>query len=147
LSDFQLLLDERLSRETFAMIEKEIEQYHLTLKRIDTRREELLYPHIETDTNIGGGKSNVLSDPTYRKASVLETDVHLHEMVRIVNAINYAWSGLDDDRKRVVKLYYWTRPQTLTWEGIAQEMHIGLRTAKRWRTEFVKQIAKQLGWR
>ena len=102
MSDFQLLLEERLSRETFAMIEKEIELYHLTLKRIDTRREELLYPHIETDTNIGGGKSNVLSDPTYRKASVLETDVHLNHKVRIVTAKNNACSGLDADRNRVV---------------------------------------------
>jgi RinA family phage transcriptional activator len=110
------------------------------------RREEILFTHIETDTNVGGGKSNSPSDPTYKKASALESDIKLKEMQRIAEAIEYVWSGLDDDKKKLLKLYYWTRPQTLTWEGIAIQLHVTSRTAKRWRNQVIKQIASFLGW-
>lgn len=138
--------DERISKESFQHIEKELRLYHQTINRISLRREEILYSHIETDTNIGGGKSNMPSDPTFKKASALEADIKLKEMLRIAEAIEYVWSGLDDDRKRLVKLYYWTRPQTLTWEGIAIQLHVTSRTAKRWRNQVIKQIASFLGW-
>lgn len=136
----------RLSKESFQHIEKELRLYHQTMKRISLRREEILYSHIETDTNIGGGKSNLPGDPTYRKASALESDIKLAEMNRIITAIDYVWSGLTDEKKQLVKLYYWTRPQTLTWEGVALKLHVTSRTAKRWRNEVIRQIATFLGW-
>jgi RinA family phage transcriptional activator len=142
-----LLGEERISKASFNHIESELRLYHETKHRIMIRREEILFIHIETDTNVGGGKSNSPSDPTYKKASALESDIKLKEMQRIAEAIEYVWSGLDDDKKKLLKLYYWTRPQTLTWEGIAIQLHVTSRTAKRWRNQVIKQIASFLGWR
>ncbi|MDT2247866.1 hypothetical protein P7H16_14335 [Paenibacillus larvae] len=47
----------------------------------------------------------------------------------------------------MIKLRYWTRPQTLTWEGVAQRIEKDRTTAIRWRNEIIREIANRIGWR
>jgi RinA family phage transcriptional activator len=138
--------DNRVSLDTRRHVEQELRAYHETLKLITLRRQEILYNSTGPD-EVGGGRSNLPGDPTARKATALDTDRKLRSMNEIVQAIDYVWTGLDDTKKQMVKLCYWTRPQTLTLEGVAQQLHIGLRTAKRYRYEILCEIALYLGWR
>jgi RinA family phage transcriptional activator len=128
------------------LVEQELRKYHETIKHIELRRQEILYDNTGPDV-VGGGRSNIPGNPTLRKATALDSDRKLRNLTNVVEAIEYVWTGLDDTKKQLVKLYYWTRPQTLTLEGVAQHLHIGLRTAKRYRYEILRDIAVQLGWR
>jgi RinA family phage transcriptional activator len=67
-------------------------------------------------------------------------------MERVAEAIRTVFEGLDEDKKRLVQLKYWTKPQTLTWEGIAQQLRISRAQAFRWREQIICEIASHLGW-
>lgn len=141
----ELIKDLNISLESRKLVERELRIYHETVKEIALRRQEIL--HDSTGPDEIGGKSNLPGDPTARKVTALDSDRKLRNLVRIVEAIEYVWIGLDDNKKQLVKLYYWTRPRTLTIDGIAQKLHIGKRTADRYRYEITRDIALHLGWR
>lgn len=68
-------------------------------------------------------------------------------MEKVVDAIQVIFDRMQKEKQELIKLRYWTRPQTRTWEGIAQELHTSRITAFRWRDEVIQAIADRLGWR
>lgn len=136
----------RLKNGAFKHIESELRHYHETLREIALLREEILYGQAEQDDNIGGGKSNLPGNPTERKAIALVSNRRLENLERVVQVINYVYGALPDEKKKLVQLKYWDRPQTLTWDGIALKLNVSRITAVRWRSEIVQDIAVLLGW-
>lgn len=130
----------------FKHIEAELADYQGTVKRIQQRREELMVSS-SSDENIGGGKSNIPSRPTEQLATRLVADLHLQELERIASSIEHVYNICDDQRRKLIRLKYWTHPQTKTWEGISQELNVSTRQALRWRDDIVQAIGEKLGWR
>jgi RinA family phage transcriptional activator len=137
----------KLKKATFKHIESELYSYHDTLKEINNLRKNIMFCRESDDENIGGGRSSVPSSPTERIATMLATDKRLNRLEEVTNAIEKVYTGLPDDYQKLVRLKYWTRPQTLTWEGIADKLYITSRQSMRWRDEIVYAIAEVLGWR
>lgn len=136
----------KLRRGTFKHIEAELYDYHETLKRIKERKEEIMYSS-SLDENKGGANSaRVPNSPTERIATMLVMDKRLRELERITEAIETVYQSLDTERKKLIRLKYWTKPQTLTWEGIALKLNVSRATVFRWREEVVNAIAEKLGW-
>lgn len=136
----------KLRRGTFKHIEAELYDYHETLKRIKERKEEIMYSS-SLDENKGGANSaRVPNSPTERIATMLVMDKRLRELERITEAIETVYQSLDTERKKLIRLKYWTKPQTLTWEGIALKLNVSRATVFRWRDEVVNAIAEKLGW-
>ena len=127
----------------FRHIEAEIYGYHETLKELQKRREELLSKPTE---ELVGGRPNTPGDPTGSVAARLADDRRLMELERIAYAVETVYNQLDDEYKELVRIRYWTKPQTLTWEGIALHLNVHKRTAMRWRKEIVIAIGEKLGW-
>lgn len=126
-------------------IEAEIFEYHDTLKRIQQRRDELMSDPAKEE---GMPSSPTLpSSTTERYATRLVMDRQLMEDQRIIAAIEHVYNICDDDRKKLIRLKYWTRPQTKTWEGIAQDLNVSRRQAFNWRDQIVQAIGEKLGWR
>mgnify|MGYP002404191379 CR=1 FL=1 len=137
----------KLRRGTFKHIEAELYDYHETLKRIKERKEEILFSSSSVDENKGGANSaRVPNSPTERIATMLVMDKRLRELERITEAIETVYQSLDTERKKLIRLKYWTKPQTLTWEGIALKLNVSRATVFRWREEVVNAIAEKLGW-
>lgn len=85
------------------------------------------------------------SDPTWNKTMKLITCKRLNQMHRTVYAIgNVIWS-LPPDKLKLVKLKYWTNPQTLTDTGIFLKLNCGRNTFYLWRNEICTAIARELG--
>ncbi|AUS03462.1 DUF722 domain-containing protein [Paenibacillus larvae] len=137
----------KLRRGTFQHIESELYSYHETRKEIIRLKNEILYGSTPADENVGGGRSNLPSDPTGEIAVLLTSHKKLEQLERIVNAIESVVEGLPEKKKEMIKLRYWTRPQTLTWEGVAQRIEKDRTTAIRWRNEIIREIANRIGWR
>ncbi|MGN7409954.1 transcriptional regulator [Sporosarcina sp. SAFN-010] len=129
---------------TVKHIEAEFFDYYETLKRIQQRREELL---AGSNEELVGGKSNLPSDPTGSVVSRMIADKQLEEYERITSAIEHVYNLCDDNRKKLIRLKYWTKPQLKSWEGIAQEISISRATAFRWRDEIIQAVGELLGWR
>lgn len=140
----------KLRRETFKYIENEVYDLPATKREIDMRRQEILYPfNDEPDENDVKGASSVrtISDTTARTASLLVEDKKLKRMEDVASAIFKVYDGLIDEKKRIIKLYYWQKPRLLTWDGVAKETNTSRSTCLRWRRKFIQDIAEELGER
>ncbi len=138
--------DVKIRSGAFKHVESELHHYHETLREISLLREEILYATKEQDDNVGGGRSNLPGDPTAQKVIALRSSRRLDNLERVVQVIQYVYNGLPDEKKRLVQMKYWDRPQTLTWDGIAMNLNVSKRTAVYWRDEIVYGIAHFLGW-
>lgn len=137
----------KLKKATFKHIESELYAYKDTLNEIQQLRQNIMFTKQNDDENIGGGRSLFPSSPTERIATRLVTHKKLNQLEEIANAIQKVYTGLPEEYQKLVRLKYWTRPQTKTWEGIAEELHVNRATAYRWRDNIVESIAEVLGWR
>lgn len=137
----------KIRKGTFQHIESELYAYHDTRKEIVRLKNEILYCRSSSDENVGGGKGNLPGDPTGRTAVLLTTHKKLEQLQNIVDAIENVVDRLTEDRKKLIRLRYWDKPQILTWDGIAAELHVSRRTAMNWRDEIVRAIAEKIGWR
>lgn len=137
----------KLKKATFKHIESELYIYKDTLKEINELRKNIMFCKESDDENTGGGRSSLPSSPTERIATILATDKRLIRLEEVANAIQKVYTGLPEDYQKLVRLKYWTRPQTLTWEGIAETLHVNRATAIRWRDTIIYAVAEGLGWR
>lgn len=137
----------KLKKATFQHIESELYSYHETVKEIKRLRDEIIYGSNSDDENEGGGRGNLPSSPTERTATALVTNRKLQNLESIACAVETVYNGVNDDYKKLIRLKYWTKPQTKTWEGVAQEIPTSRRQAFRWRDEIVYAIGEILGWR
>jgi len=137
----------KLKKPTFQHIESELYSYHDTLKEIQFLRNNIMFTKENDDENVGGGRSSLPSDPTGSIGTRIATHKKLNNLEEITNAIEKVYTGLPEIHQKLVRLKYWTRPQTKTWEGIALELNVSRRQAFRWRDEVVKAVGEVLGWR
>lgn len=136
----------KLKRGTFKHVESELYAYPDTLAEIERLRAEILHSSPLPD-NAGGSRGNLPGDPTAQKGTRLATNRRLQHLETVARAIQEVYEALPEGKQKLVRTKYWTRPQTLTWEGIAQKLHVSRRTAINWRDEIVFAIAERLGWR
>ncbi len=137
----------KIRKGTFQHVESELYAYHETRKEIVRLKNEILYGSNGSDENVGGGRSNLPGDPTSQTAILLTSHKKLEQLQNIVDAIESVVDRLTDDRKRLIRLRYWDKPQRLTWDGIADELHVSRRQAMRWRDEIIRAVAERIGWR
>lgn len=139
-----------ISKGAFKHVESELYAYPDVKKEIERLRLEIQYPHERTeDVNIVKGASSVRQpgDPTGQTATALASNRTLEQLERIADVIDSVVTKLPEEKKRLVQLWYWTRPRMLSWDGVALELNISRRQAIRWRNGIVIQIARAIGWR
>lgn len=121
-----------------------IEDYKRQMRH---RERDLLEGWCETDTNIGGGKSNRISDTTGNKAMILADDVMFQNLKRIVNTIDAMYTELDDDQKTIVDMRYWDKnKECYEWQHIADTLYMSVQRVLRKRNALIDETARRLGW-
>lgn len=141
---------EKLQTAMFKHVEAELYQYPHTVKEINKRRMDLMYPYIEeVDENQGGGVNSVrsVSRPTERIVTRLTADRMLRNLEEMVEAIEFVYNGLEDSQKDFVRLKYWSGRERMTTVKIANTINISERTAHKYRRKIIQAIADQIGWR
>lgn len=137
----------KLHKGSFQHVESELYAWPDTKREIIRLRAEIITGAGREDENVGGSRSSVPGDPTGRTAVLLTSNRLLEQLERVHDAIEAVYNSLPHDKQRLIRLRYWTRSRRLTWDGIAEQLHIGRRTAIRWRDETVREIAQRIGWR
>ncbi|WJQ02875.1 transcriptional regulator [Geobacillus stearothermophilus] len=135
----------KLPKNIVRYVEHNLYYYHEYLRDIERLRKDILYGRDNNDENIGGGRGNLPSSPTERAAIELVTHRRLEKLERVTHAIKTVYEALPDEKRKLVKLKYWTRPQRYTWDGIAEQLCVTRITCLRWRNEIVYAIAELLG--
>lgn len=138
-------METKVKKGTFQHIESELYNLEDTKKDLMRIRNEILNRSaLPNETGIRG---SLPSDPTGLTATILLTNRVIEEAEKVINAIESVHQRLPIEKQHLVKIKYWTRPQTLTWDGIALKMEISRATAIRWRDEIIYAVADYLGWR
>ena len=128
---------------------KLIEEYWMN---IDDYRKKLKFREWEltenktVDTNIGGGKSNRISDTTGNKAILLSSDENYQHIQKIISAIEKTYSSLDEDMQTIVNMRYWDKDGVWEWEEIADKLYISRSKVLRKRNLLIDKTAERLGW-
>lgn len=136
----------KIKKGTFQHVESELYAYHETKKEIVRLKNDILYASALPDLT-GGGRGNLPGDPTGRAATLMVTHKTIQELERIIEAIESVVERLPEKKRELVKLKYWTKPQTLTWDGIAMRLDVSRRQAINWRDEIIYAVSERLGWR
>ena len=129
---------------------QKLEDYWINLeeykKQLKYREWELLNPHQAEDTNIGGGKSNRISNTTEQKALTLSEDKLYQNLKQIVNVIEELYRELDNDSKTIVDMRYWCKNDFFEWEDIADRLFMSRHKVLRKRNLLINETAKRIGW-
>lgn len=141
------MLAEKLKKSAFKHVEGEMFSYHETKKEIMRLRNDILYAGNLIDDNIGASRPSTPGDPTCRKATMLTDHRKLKHLESIAQAVETVYNRLPEHKKKLIHMYYWTSPQLLTWDGIAQKLHVSRRQAINWRNEAIAAIGDMMGWR
>lgn len=124
---------------------QKLEDYWINLhqykKELQFREWELLNAYQETDANIGGGKSNRISDITGNKAIALAEDEIYQKLQCIVNGVERLYATLDDDEKTIVDMRYRTKRGYNEWEDIAYELGYSRRKVLKIRDALIDRTA------
>ncbi|ODV57286.1 DUF722 domain-containing protein [Lysinibacillus fusiformis] len=133
-----------------AVQNKTIEEYWSSLdelkKQLRYREWELLNAYQETDTNIGGGKSNRISDTTGNKAIVLAEDKNYQHLKNIITTLEQLYKELDHDQKTIVDMRYFDKMECYEWQNIADKLYMSTYRVLRKRNALIDETARRLGW-
>jgi len=129
---------------------KKLESYWSDIDKLKKdlryREWELMNPHQEQDSNIGGGRSSNISDTTFQKASALLEDKQYNNLKNIVETIESIYPELDDDQKKIVQMRYWDKQECYEWQHIGDELYMSVQRVLRKRNKLIDDTAKRLGW-
>lgn len=115
-------------------------------QRLKFREWELLEPYREEDTNKGGGKNNIPSDTTAKKAMILVADVEYQNLKRIVTTVEGIYTQLDNDQKKIVQMRYWDKSDCFEWQEIADELFLSVSKTLRKRNTIIDETARRIGY-
>lgn len=134
----------KIKRTTREHIKDYLYNYDWLEEEITEIRDSIITPYIEADTNVGGGQSNIPASPDEMKAIKLADNIRLTQLERMKWAIDDVYNQMDDTGKTFMKLYY--KENYLTIDGVAIEIGVSSRTAKRLNTKIIIEIAERVGW-
>ena len=132
-----------MKKEIRVYVESELRDYHQIKQDLRVLREDILN---ESPTPPDGmPRSTEISDPTYRKTQKLLTSRQIKYLANLFACVTEVLNELPPEKYELVKVTYWTKPQTLTPVGIALKLNCGRNTYYRWRDEICEEIARKLG--
>ena len=138
-------------KDVFKRVEAILYSYPQIKKEIQAIREHIMFDKEEIDENVGGGRPSLPGKPTERIATRLATDKDLEKLEQTVKAVEEVYHSLPDEYKRLIQLRYWASrqyrwEQKMTWERIADELHVSRRKVFLMREEIIEAISEKLGW-
>lgn len=142
-----------LGKEDLPKLEQLWIKYDEMRGQLAYRRYELLYQ--PQDTNIGGGKSNIVSSPVENEVIKLHKDKTYRNLSESITAIEDVYKCATPEQKAVVDYRYWDKDELVyEWEDIAHELTkqrsddkiISRYAVIRIRNKVMQETAKKIGW-
>lgn len=134
---------------------KTIEEYWSDIPSLREQlrfREWQLTENKTVDENMGGGKSNRISNPTCDRAMILLSDERYQNLRKTVNAIDHVIRKVSEDKKQqtlreFMEMKYISKDSNyLDWEDVAEELGVPKTKAYKLRNKLIDMTAKELGW-
>lgn len=135
-----------MRQSTFKAIESILLEYPDYDRYIAERRQKIFYPeNFIRDENIGGSRGGHISNPTEQVAMTIAMDRELQLLKYQRDAVERAVNKTDPLTNQVIREYYFARPRTKTWEGIALDMNMSASNCRKLRNVFFERVADEIG--
>lgn len=134
-----------MASKDFKRVEQILEDYPKLDSEIKKRRLALLYPVREHDENVGGSKSQSNTSLAENFVVTLDQDKRLSKLEEQKYITESVLSKLHENDYNVIKLYYFEKPRTLTWDGIAIATNNSRSRCFEVRKNVVEEIGRKLG--
>lgn len=134
-----------------------MEEYWKNLKemkgQLAYRRYELLYQ--PTDTNFGGGKSNIVTSPVENEVVKLHQDDLYKNLSNTITSIEDIYRSATKEQQVIADYRYWDKDLLIhEWEDIAHELTkqrkddkvISVYSVLRMRRKLMEETAKRIGF-
>lgn len=109
-------------------------------------REGIMFPHSESDGNVGGGKSSLNVFEVEEKAIKLATNEQIIFRAKALKIIEDVIASSSDEAQKIIELKYFAK-KPKSWISISREVgsysEDGCRKIER---KLVDRIAEKLGW-
>jgi len=133
-----------LKKDIKRYIECELRNYMQSKRDIKEIRETIIESTPSNDrerVREGGGVSDLVAS----KGMKLLTNKRLKRLEETCKSIESVYNELPEEKKKLILLKYWTRPQELTDTGICKKLNIGKSTFYRWRDYILLSVAFEMG--
>lgn len=121
-------------------------KYKMYQQEINTLRQAILFPHQETDENIGGGRSSLNNFETEAKAIKLVSNKQIQVRSEFIAVVNSVLSECSEEANKIIEMRYFGK-QKESWAKISVEVkgytEYGCRKIEK---KVVDRIAERLGW-
>lgn len=154
-----------MDKAVYNHIVKVLKDYPDIESYIRAREDELMYPHVQADDNIGGGKGNVMTSqfgdygangdangrPSVTSSNevmaiTIADDRRLTNLQREHDIVQRCLDESDDETVTIIsELYIRARP-VLTVDGVANKVHLSTSQVRRRRADFFERVRERLGW-
>lgn len=126
-------------------------EYNDIPQYIEDRENEIKYPVVERDENVGGGRAqNKPGNPTERLVITLTDDKRLNALKKEYEVITECYDNAGPDTQTVVReLCFKDRQhQVYTMQGLYLQgkIHVGPSKGYELRNEFIKKVAQGFGF-
>lgn len=121
-----------------------ISNYRQLRSQLKNIRESIMVPHVIQDTNIGGGSSGFISNPTEMTALRLAEDDTLNDIKNIGLAIENTYALLPKDKQKMMMLYFIDRDPNVKEIEVAARLFIDRTTLWRWKNQIIKMYKLEL---
>lgn len=143
----------KLGKADIPKLEEYWKNYDELKGQLAYRRYELLYQ--PQDTNVGGGKSNLISSPVENEIIKLHKDNKYRNLQATIQAIEDVYRMATEEQKAIIHYRYWEKDLTVyEWPDIAHELTknrndnkiISKDATLRMRNRIMRETAKRVGW-
>lgn len=135
-----------MRRTTRHMLEDILRDYPDLPKHIKEREEELKYPVLDKDENVGGGRAeNRMRDPVSKFVITVHDDRWLNRLKEEYRAIDECLDESGDITVKIINELYFKK-QRINMNNLCEEHIIPVSTTKGYelRNEFLESLAKKL---
>ena len=133
---------QKLSTKTLAFLEEQFELYKDINRLIAIRKYEMDIR--EPDTNIGGGRSSFISDPTAGEVIKHMSDPYIIHYEELRDAIESSLKMMNDEQKEICELKFWSHDY-YTWVEVADKLHYSPKTIYNRRYKILELLAINMG--
>lgn len=133
-----------LSRNDLWWLEDKFQRYQQYDKEIAIRKEELKMK--QTDENIGGGKSNLPSNPVERQVIKEQSDPYIVNRLKWKKAIEEVYKECTEDEQAILRDKFWSNQSYLTWPEVGEEHYMAKTTIYEVRYSILERFAKKIGY-
>lgn len=123
-----------------------LRNYNKTKDDIEKIRESILYPYRETDSNVGGGRSNIMTDNSSTIIKLVSHD-QLRFKSKAINIIDGVLSEASEQANLIIENRYFV-DEPLNWAKISQleGVNYSIDNCKKIERVLVDEIGVKLGF-